>query len=177
VEAEPLGELAGDRALTRAGGASIATIIVYHESTARRSREADGDGLRVLDADAAPESTPATAPSIAMRWSPWACMRPPSSRVGTPRTTKPSGAAVMWARARRSASTVVSMRSVSLARSSSRRARPTRRGHRGDEREERQLVDEVRHLLRADLCRGQLGGAHLEVGDRLAALVAPGCRR
>ena len=39
------------------------------------------------------ETSPATAPSIAIRWSPRASIPPPRSRVGTPRTVKPSSVA------------------------------------------------------------------------------------
>ena len=44
-------------------------------------------------------------------------------------------------------------------------------GEGGAEREQRQLVDQERHLGRSDVRRGQLGGADLEVGDGLAAAV------
>ena len=65
------------------------------------------------------ETRPAIAPSIAIRWSPRLSTVPPRSRVGTPRTRKPSGVARMCAPSARSASVVVSIRSVSFARSSS----------------------------------------------------------
>ena len=60
-----------------------------------------------------------SAPSIAIRWSPWASnVPPPRIREGTPRTVKPSGVARMWAPSFRRPSTTASIRSVSFARSS-----------------------------------------------------------
>ena len=44
---------------------------------------------------------------------------------------------------------------------------------RREQRKERQLVDEQRHLARMDRRRGQLGAAHLEISDLLAAHPSP----
>ena len=60
---------------------------------------------------------PATAPSIARRWSPWAGIVPPR-RPPVPRTTKPSSVASMSAPRPRRPSTTVAIRSDSLRRSS-----------------------------------------------------------
>ena len=75
---------------------------------------------------------------------------PPLGRVGTPRTRKPSSRGVMRTPRARSAVVTVSIRSVSFTRSS--RAPSTLlspRAQRGGEREQRQLVDQPRHLLGA----------------------------
>src|SRR5262245_7584162 len=64
------------------------------------------------------DTRPATAASIASRWSPKLLSDPPLGRAGTPRTVKPP--AVAWTRAprERRAVATVSMRSDSFARSS-----------------------------------------------------------
>ncbi len=65
----------------------------------------------------------------------------------------------------------VSIRSVSFARSSSApvtRGRPVR--ERAEQRDERQLVDEARHLRRARSVVATSGvAAHLDIADQLAA--------
>ena len=63
------------------------------------------------------EARPATAPSIASRWSPWEWMTPPRS-VPVPVTAKPSSVASISAPSPRRPSTTVAIRSDSLIRSS-----------------------------------------------------------
>ena len=88
-------------------------------------------------------------PSIAIRWSPCELIPPPLGRVGTPLTPKPSSR-------RRDADAKASERSchgldavgllhAQLLCASRRRLSP--RAHPGGEREQRQLVDQPRHLL------------------------------
>ena len=75
----------------------------------------------------------------------------------------------MWAPSARSPSVTASIRSVSFARSSRRRARRVSPcAIEAREREERQLVDEPRHLVRRHLGGDELGVRDLDVGDRLA---------
>ena len=62
-------------------------------------------------------ASPATAPSIASRWSPWASIVPPRSPP-VPRTAKPSAVASMSAPSPRRPSTTVAIRSDSFSRSS-----------------------------------------------------------
>ena len=96
------------------------------------------------------ETSPATAPSIAIRWSPRASMRPPRSRVGHAAHREAVRRRARCARRARAAR----RRPPRSGRSPS-RAAPPRRGGRcrraratASEREERQLVDEQRHLRR-----------------------------
>ena len=55
------------------------------------ARIGDRGGLHADHLHAFVEASPATAPSIAMRWSPCASIVPPRSGEPSPRTTKPSG--------------------------------------------------------------------------------------
>ena len=65
------------------------------------------------------DASPATAPSIAMRWSPRESIVPPRSGEPSPRTTKPSSVASMSAPRPRRPSTTPAIRSDSFRRSSS----------------------------------------------------------
>ena len=87
---------------------------------------------------------------MAIRWSPRASTVPPRGRAGTPRTSKPSGRAPRCARRSRAApSATASIRSVSFAPQLARRRVTTRLAarERREQRDERQLVDEPRHLV------------------------------
>ena len=109
-----------------------------------------------------------------MRWSPRASTRPPRRRVGTPVTVQPSGCEWMRAPSGRRPSVTASMRSVSFTRSSARAGHPgLAAGVGAEERDERQLVDEIRHLVGSDLGRDELARLHLHRRDRLAAGAAP----
>ena len=81
----------------------------------------------------------------------------------------------MWTPIARSAVVTVSIRSDSFARSSSAPGHPVVAvRHGGEERDERQLVDEPRHLGRADRRRDELAARDLDVADRLAGDRAAG---
>ena len=120
------------------------------------------------------ETRPATAPSIAIRWSPRASIEPPRSRVGTPRTLKPSGGRRMCAPSARSASDD-GLDPVRLLRAQLARAAEDAVAVRvdGEEREERQLVHEERHLGGARSSCRRAARADVEVARRLAADAAP----
>ena len=158
AEAEPLGEYAvrpcscrplrARRWQRSSGGGALC-------SESRRSKKPG----KLTAAASAPststpsrETRPAIAPSIAIRWSPRASnVPPPRIRDGTPRTVNPSGVARMWAPRLRRPSTTASIRSVSFARSSAApRSDAVAVGVHREQREERQLVDQQRHLGRAD---------------------------
>ena len=120
------------------------------------------------------ETSPATAPSIAIRWSPRASIVPPREPGRDAADEKPSRCARCGRRAR------AGRRRRSRCGPSPSRAAPRRRGRtlspramRRGEREQRQLVDQPRHLGGADRRRRRARRAHLEVGDRLAADAAP----
>src|SRR5215208_1210904 len=91
AEREPLGEAPGDGALARARR----PVDCDDHRLATDSRSSKKPGKLIPAASAPSTSTPstdarpATAPSIASRWSPCARMRPPRRRCGTPLTSKP----------------------------------------------------------------------------------------
>ena len=100
---------------------------------------------------------PATAPSIAMRWSPRRVIGRRRWRAGTPRTRKPSGVAAM--RTPSGAAVDDGLDAVRLLRAQLLGAADDAlaAGSAASEREERQLVDEQRHLPRADVGRRRAG--------------------
>src|SRR5262249_24380557 len=120
AEAESLGEPPRDRALSCPPG-PVDGNDHRRETDSKRSKN---PGKLIAPASSPPTSTPsretspATAQSIAMRWSPSELIRPPFGREGTPRTPKPSSLARMRTPKARSAFVTLSIRSVSLTRSS-----------------------------------------------------------
>ena len=119
------------------------------------------------------EARPATAPSIAIRWSPWESIapprRPPAPSIDHPVLGRldPAAERVQGVGHRRDP---VGLLAAQLGGVADRR-RPL--GEAGGEGDQRQLVDRQRHLGAADLGAAQLGGEHPEVADRLAALARP----
>src|SRR5205807_1724791 len=97
AEAEPLGEPPCDRAFACPCGA----VDGDDHRLETESRRSKNPGKLIATASASPTSTPsretipATAPSIATRWSPSDAIRPPVGRAGTPLTSKPSSRARM----------------------------------------------------------------------------------
>ena len=120
AEAEPLGESPCDRALPCPCGA-VNGDDHRLETELRRSKN---PGKLIATASASPistpsrETSPATAASTAMRWSPFERIRPPVGRVGTPLTSKPSSRARMRTPSVRRPFVTVSIRSDSFRRSS-----------------------------------------------------------
>ena len=102
-------------------GPSIETIIVW-DTDSSRSKNPGKD----IDTASAPstctpsrETSPATAPRIAIRWSPAESMTPPRrARRHTPDGEAVAASAVMRTPSGRRASVTVSIRSVSFCRSS-----------------------------------------------------------
>src|SRR5207302_10171973 len=92
AETEPLGEPPCDRAFACPCGA----VDGDDHRLETESRRAKNPGKLIATASAPPistpsrETSPATAASTAMRWSPSDGIRPPVGRVGTPFTSKPS---------------------------------------------------------------------------------------
>ena len=131
--------------------------------------EAYRRGFGALEPHALARDDAGDAPSIAIRWSPRASILPPRGRVGTPGTAKPSVVARACAPIARSASTTASIRSLSFSAqllgavdvALAARAR-------GEQPEERQLVDEQRHLVGLDLRRDERLRHDLDVADQLA---------
>ena len=107
---------------------------------------------------------------MAIRWSPRASTRPPRGRVGTPVTANPSSCRLR-AGADRPQRVDRGLDPVGLLEAQLAGAVDPALAARagGEQAEQRQLVDEERHLLGADRRRRQLGRAHLEVADRLGA--------
>ena len=137
-------------------GPSIATIIVYlrPHRTASESRISKNPGS-LPSTHSAPsisrpsrEESPASAPIIAIRWSPTdSTTPPPLGRLGTPRTRNPSGVGVIREPSALMAFVTASIRSV-LLRPQLLRAPDDAltASDRRAEGEERELVDEERHL-------------------------------
>src|SRR4029079_6661041 len=92
AETEPRRERASDRALAGAGRPVDGDD---HCETESSSSKKPGKLIPTLSASSrltpSRETAPATAPSIAIRWSPTASTVPPRGRAGVPRTTNPSG--------------------------------------------------------------------------------------
>ena len=175
AEAEPLREIAGDGALA-GSGRSIDGDDHLRVTCSRRSWKPGKDTPTLSKPSISTPSrlaTPATAPSIAIRWSPRASIRPPFGRVGTPVTSKPS-VVRLGAEAERPQRVDQRLDPVGLlepqllgAAHAARAARVRR-----EQREQRELVDQERHLAGVDLGRGELGGADLEVAAGLLAEAA-----
>src|SRR5581483_6007066 len=113
AEAEPRRERPGDGALAGPCG----PVYGNDHRLLIESRSSKKPGKLTATASApsistpSREASPAIAPTIAIRWSPSERMPPPRGRVGTPRTRKPSGVAVMWTPSARSPVVTVSIRS------------------------------------------------------------------
>src|SRR5207244_1440946 len=92
AEAEPLRELLGDRALAGAGrpvyGDDHRCVTESSSSKNPGKLTATASGSR--SSTPSRETSPATPPSIAIRWSPSEPIPPPFGREGTPLTPKPS---------------------------------------------------------------------------------------
>jgi len=175
AEAQALGEQAGNRALS--GSRRPVDGNDHRVVTALSSSKNPGKLIATasapLTSTPSRDTTPAIAPSMARRWSPAESIVPPRGRAGDA-----SDAEAVVARLdpdadvserRRHGFDAIRLLDPELARAAH-LARPACAG--GQEREERQLVDEARHLGRSNPRRRQRRGAHLEIGDRLAALLA-----
>src|SRR6476469_3674308 len=121
AKAQPLGQAPGDRALA---GSRRAVDGDDHRCVTESSSSKNPGKLTATASASSTwpplrETSPATAPSMATRWSPCEAMRPPLGRAGTPLTQKPSSRGVTRTPIARSEFVTVSMRSVSFTRSSS----------------------------------------------------------
>ena len=156
-------------------GPSMATITLCDGvEQLEEPGEAHSDRLRVLDVDSIAGDEPCHGAEHGDRWSPCEAIRPPLRRVGTPLTPEAVRRRGVTRTPRaRSEFVTVSMRSVSFTRSSSAPQTVSRPAPRGRKREQRQLVDQQRHLRGGDGRRGELGRMHLEIPDRLAAAAVP----
>src|SRR6266545_1635386 len=120
AEAEPLRQPLRDGALA----CPCRPVYGNDHRLVTESRRSKSPGKLIAAASAPPTSTPsretspATAPRIAIRWSPPESTRPPFGRAGTPRTRKPSSVADARPPRARSELATVSIRSVSFSRSS-----------------------------------------------------------
>src|SRR5919201_1103176 len=118
--ADPLRKPAGDRAFAR----SRRPVDGNDHRCVTDSSSSKNPGKLTATASAFSISTPslevspATAPSMAILWSPRVCTGPPRGRAGTPRTRNPSSLAAIRTPTALSEFVTVSMRSVSLTRSS-----------------------------------------------------------
>ena len=122
------------------------------------------------------EASPATAPSIARRWSPWEAMRPPR-RPPVPVTTKPSSVASMLGAERRGARRRRwrSGRSPSARSSCAPRTTVSPSAKQPSSATSGQLVDGQRHLVGLDDRADERAGGRRrgrEIGSRRGDLVA-----